>query len=195
MAKLERKHRLGKRFDEALVHALKLHRKQKRKGKDVPYAAHLLGTAGIVLHFEGDEAQAIAALLHDAAEDRGGRPRLEKIRKRFGRDVARMVEDCTDTFEKVKPPWKARKEAYLAALPGKGTRSQLVSAADKLDNARAIVADLRVHGARTLERFNGKYETVWYFQELVQVFQRSKVGPIAAELAAAVKEMESLVRR
>ena len=195
MAKLERKHRLGKRFDEALVHALKLHRKQKRKGKDVPYAAHLLGTAGIVLHFEGDEAQAIAALLHDAAEDRGGRPRLEKIRKRFGRDVARMVEDCTDTFEKVKPPWKARKEAYLAALPGKPTRSQLVSAADKLDNARAIVADLRVHGAKTLERFNGKYETVWYFQELVQVFQGSKVGPIAAELAAAVKEMEALVRR
>ena len=195
MAKLERKHRLGKRFDEALVHALKLHRKQKRKGKDVPYAAHLLGTAGIVLHFEGDEAQAIAALLHDAAEDRGGRPRLEKIRKRFGRDVARMVEDCTDTFEKVKPPWKARKEAYLAALPGKPTRSQLVSAADKLDNARAIVADLRVHGAKTLERFNGKYETVWYFQELVQVFQASKVGPIAAELAAAVKEMEALVRR
>jgi (p)ppGpp synthase/HD superfamily hydrolase len=195
MAKLERKHRLGKRFDEALVHALKLHRKQKRKGKDVPYAAHLLGTAGIVLHFEGDEPQAIAALLHDAAEDRGGRPRLEKIRRRFGRDVARMVEDCTDTFEKVKPPWKARKEAYLAALPGKGTRSQLVSAADKLDNARAIVADLRVHGARTLERFNGKYETVWYFQELVQIFQRSKVGPIAAELAAAVKEMEALARR
>ena len=195
MAKLERKHRLGKRFDEALVHALKLHRKQKRKGKDVPYAAHLLGTAGIVLHFEGDEAQAMAALLHDAAEDRGGRPRLEKIRKRFGRDVARMVEDCTDTFEKVKPPWKARKEAYLAALPGKPTRSQLVSAADKLDNARAIVADLRVHGAKTLERFNGKYETVWYFQELVQVFQGSKVGPIAAELAAAVKEMEALVRR
>lgn len=195
MAKLERKHRLGKRFDEALVHALKLHRKQKRKGKDVPYAAHLLGTAGIVLHFEGDEAQAIAALLHDAAEDRGGRPRLEKIRKRFGRDVARMVEDCTDTFDKVKPPWKARKEAYLAALPGKPTRSQLVSAADKLDNARAIVADLRVHGAKTLERFNGKYETVWYFQELVQVFQGSKVGPIAAELAAAVKEMEALVRR
>ncbi len=195
MAKLERNRRLGKRFDDALVHALKLHRKQKRKGKEVPYAAHLLGTAGIVLHFEGDEAQAIAALLHDAAEDRGGRPRLEKIRGRFGRDVARMVEDCTDTFEKVKPPWKARKEAYLAALPGKPTRSQLVSAADKLDNARAIVADLRVHGAKTLERFNGKYETVWYFQELVQVFQRSKVGPIAAELAAAVKEMEALVRR
>jgi (p)ppGpp synthase/HD superfamily hydrolase len=192
MAKLDRKHRLGRRFDDALVHALRLHRKQKRKGKDVPYAAHLLGTAGIVLHFEGDEAQAMAALLHDAAEDCGGRPRLAKIRERFGRDVARMVEDCTDTFEKVKPPWKARKEAYLAALPRKGTRSQLVSAADKLDNARAIVADLRVDGPDTLERFSGKQETVWYFRELVRIFARSKVGPIAGELAAAVREMEAL---
>jgi (p)ppGpp synthase/HD superfamily hydrolase len=192
MAKLERKYRLGKRLDDGLGYALRLHRKQQRKGKNVPYAAHLLGTAGTVLDFGGDEAQAIAALLHDAAEDHGGRPRLDKIRGRFGRDVAAMVEDCTDTFEKVKPPWRPRKEAYLASLPGKDVRSLLVSAADKLDNARAIVADLRQHGPATLERFHGKQETVWYFQELVKIFSELEVGPIAAELAAAVKEMAAL---
>jgi (p)ppGpp synthase/HD superfamily hydrolase len=192
MAKLERKYRLGKRLDDGLGYALRLHRKQQRKGKNVPYAAHLLGTAGAVLDFGGDEAQAIAALLHDAAEDHGGRPRLDKIRSRFGRDVAAMVEDCTDTFEKVKPPWRPRKEAYLASLPGKDARSLLVSAADKLDNARAIVADLRQDGPATLERFHGKRETVWYFQELVRIFAELEVGPIAAELAAAVKEMAAL---
>jgi (p)ppGpp synthase/HD superfamily hydrolase len=192
MAKLARKYRLGKRLDDGLGYALRLHRKQQRKGKNVPYAAHLLGTAGTVLDFGGDEAQAIAALLHDAAEDHGGRPRLDKIRRRFGRDVAAMVEDCTDTFEKVKPPWRPRKEAYLASLPGKDGRSLLVSAADKLDNARAIVADLRQHGPATLERFHGKRETVWYFQELVKIFLDLEVGPIAAELAAAVKEMAAL---
>jgi (p)ppGpp synthase/HD superfamily hydrolase len=192
MAKLERKYRLGKRLDDGLGYALRLHRKQQRKGKNVPYAAHLLGTAGAVLDFGGDEAQAIAALLHDAAEDHGGRPRLDKIRSRFGRDVAAMVEDCTDTFEKVKPPWRPRKEAYLASLPGKDARSLLVSAADKLDNARAIVADLRQDGPATLERFHGKRETVWYFQELVRIFGELEVGPIAAELAAAVKEMAAL---
>jgi (p)ppGpp synthase/HD superfamily hydrolase len=192
MAKLERKYRMGKRLDDALGYALRLHRKQQRKGKNVPYAAHLLGTAGTVLDFGGDEAQAIAALLHDAAEDHGGRPRLDKIRRRFGRDVAAMVEDCTDTFETVKPPWRPRKEAYLASLPGKDARSLLVSAADKLDNARAIVADLRQHGPSTLERFHGKRETVWYFQELVKIFAELEVGSIAAELEAAVKEMTTL---
>lgn len=192
MAKLERRYRLGKRFDDALLHALRLHRKQQRKGNNVPYAAHLLGTAGLVLDFGGDEAQAMAALLHDAAEDHGGRPRLAKIRKRFGADVARMVEDCTDTFEKEKPEWRPRKEAYIASLPGKRTRSLLVSAADKLDNARAIVAHLRAHGVGTLDRFSGKRDTVWYFQELVEVFGKLGVGPVADELAVAVKEMAAL---
>ena len=192
MAKLERRYRLGKRFDDALLHALRLHRKQQRKGNNVPYAAHLLGTAGLVLDFGGDEAQAMAALLHDAAEDHGGRPRLAKIRKRFGADVARMVEDCTDTLEKVKPEWRPRKEAYIASLPGKRARSLLVSAADKLDNARAIVADLRAHGAGTLDRFSGKRDTLWYFQELVEVFDELGVGPVADELAVAVEEMAAL---
>jgi (p)ppGpp synthase/HD superfamily hydrolase len=195
MAKLERRYRLGKRFDDALLHALRLHRKQQRKGRNVPYAAHLLGTAGLVLDFGGDEAQAMAALLHDAAEDHGGRSRLARIRKRFGADVAGMVEDCTDTFEEEKPEWRPRKEAYIESLPGKRARSLLVSAADKLDNARAIVADLRAHGVGTLDRFSGKRETVWYFQELVRVFGELGVGPVASELAVAVKEMATLAAR
>lgn len=195
MAKLERKYRLGTRFDDALGYALRLHRKQARKGKNVPYAAHLLGTAGNVLDFGGNEAQAIAALLHDAAEDHGGRERLEEIRERFGRAVATMVEDCTDTFEKKKPDWKPRKQAYIASLPGKNRRSLLVSAADKLDNARAIVADLRKDGPATLDRFNGKRDTVWYFRELVKSFKKLRIGPLAEELEAAVKEMTALAAR
>jgi len=195
MAKLERKYRLGTRFDDALGYALRLHRKQARKGKNVPYAAHLLGTAGTVLDFGGNEAQAIAALLHDAAEDHGGRERLEEIRERFGRAVATMVEDCTDTFEEEKPEWKSRKRAYIASLPAKNRRSLLVSAADKLDNARAIVADLRKDGPATLDRFNGRGDTVWYFEELVKTFNKLKVGPVAAELEAAAEEMTALVKR
>ena len=159
MAKLERRYRLGKRFDDALLHALRLHRKQQRKGNNVPYAAHLLGTAGLVLDFGGDEAQAMAALLHDAAEDHGGRPRLAKIRKRFGADVARMVEDCTDTFEKEKPEWRPRKEAYIASLPGKRARSLLadVAAGDDADLAEVAAEALEelewMHGERDLPLF------------------------------------------
>ncbi len=194
MARLPRSRRLGKPFQRALRYALDLHRKQARKGKDVPYAAHLLGVAATVLDFGGDEEQAIAGLLHDAAEDHGGRSQLARIRRRFGPAVARMVDDCTDTYEMPKPPWRPRKQAYLDALPGKDVRSLLVSASDKLDNARAIVADLRVHGPATLERFAGKQETVWYFQELVRILARTRVGPIAGELALAVRDMERLAR-
>ena len=106
-----------------------------------------------------------------------------------------MVEDCTDTFEKDKPEWMPRKKAYIESLPGKRARSLLVSAADKLDNARAIVADLRAHGVGTLDRFSGKRETVWYFQELARVFGELGVGPVASELAVAVKEMAALAAR
>ena len=192
MARLPRGKRLGKRFDEALRYALRLHRKQARKGKEVPYAAHLLGTAGVVLDFGGDEAQAMAALLHDAAEDHGGERRLRSIRRRFGRDVARMVADCTDTMEDPKPPWRPRKEAYIASLPGKDARSLLVSAADKLNNARAIVADLRTNGPSTLERFQGKGDTVWYYEEIARTFRRLSVGPMVDELEAMVEEMARL---
>jgi GTP pyrophosphokinase len=127
-----------------MAFALSLHGGQERKGSRVPYMGHLLGTAAIVLHFGANEDQGIAALLHDAAEDQGGRPTLDAIVRRFGDRVAEIVEGCTDTFEDPKPDWRPRKEAYVARIPNEATHILLVSAADKLDSARAIVADLRV---------------------------------------------------
>jgi (p)ppGpp synthase/HD superfamily hydrolase len=107
---------LGKRFDEAFELASGLHREQVRKGTDVPYVSHLLGVASLVLEDGGDEDEAIAGLLHDAVEDGGGREVLETIRARFGDDVAGTVLGCSDTDEVPKPPWRARKERYIAHL-------------------------------------------------------------------------------
>src|ERR1043166_4437456 len=104
-------------FSEALVCAAMLHRDQIRKGSGIPYVAHLLSVCSRVLTNGGSEAQAIAALLHDAAEDQGGEPRLDEIRRFFGEAVAAIVADCTDAWVEPKPEWRARKEAYLAALP------------------------------------------------------------------------------
>ena len=192
--------KLTERFGNAMAEALRLHGRQERKGSRVPYLGHLLGTAALVVHFNGDEDQAIAALLHDAAEDQGGRPTLESIRAQFGDRVARIVEGCTDTFEEEKPPWRPRKEAYLEALLHKDEDVLLVSAADKLDNARAIVADLRALGNEVWARFKGGRESLWYYRELAKVFgQRSEALPrwaslraIAEELDSAVTEMERL---
>lgn len=180
--------------------AFSLHGDQERKGSRVPYMAHLLGTAGIVLHFGGDEDQAIAGLLHDAAEDQGGVPTLEMIRREFGDRVAEIVKGCTDTFEDPKPPWEPRKRAYIAKVPDEARHILLVSAADKLDNARAIVSDLRAVravGSAAADgfwsRFNGgKGGTLWYYPALVEAYRKALGGPLVEELDAAVREMARL---
>src|SRR5262249_41201230 len=137
---------LSSRFREALVFAAELHRDQVRKGTTVPYVAHLLGVAGIVLEHGADEDEAIAALLHDAVEDQGGPPTREAIRRRFGERVAAIVDGCTDADKTPPPPWRARKEACVAHVRHASPSVLLVSAADKLHNSRAILNDYRLDG-------------------------------------------------
>ena len=108
--------RLSARFEDALAYAAHLHAGQPRKDTAIPYVAHLLAVCSLVLEDGGDEDEAIAALLHDGPEDAGGHETLEEIRRRFGDRVADIVADCSDTFETPKPPWRERKEAYLAHL-------------------------------------------------------------------------------
>ena len=185
--------RLTKRFERALAYAHTLHARQLRKGTQVPYIAHLLATAGIALEHGATEDEAIAALLHDAVEDQGGQRTLAAIRRRFGPAVASIVEGCTDTDQMPKPPWRPRKEAYLAHLKRANASVRLVSAADKLHNARSTVADLRATGASVWGRFSaGPEEQLWYYESLVVTFRRRGPRALAAELARVVEEMRAL---
>jgi (p)ppGpp synthase/HD superfamily hydrolase len=178
---------LGPRFDDALAFASRLHRGQVRKGSGTPYIAHLMSVSALVLEHGGSEDQAIAGLLHDAAEDQGGAETLEAIRARFGEAVARIVADCTDAWESPKPPWRARKRAYIAALPDKDPASLLVSLADKTHNARAILGDYRELGDALWDRFAGKKDgTLWYYHSLAAAFRQLHPGPLADELARTV---------
>jgi GTP pyrophosphokinase len=181
------------RLSDAFAYAASRHAGQVRKGTRIPYVAHLMGTCAIALEFGASEEEAIAALLHDAAEDTGGRPVLEEIRARFGSRVAEIVEGCTDSFENPKPPWRPRKERYVAHLAGASPSVLLVSAADKLHNARAILADLRTHGEALWPRFNGGKEgTLWYYRALVEAFRKRGATPIVEELDRVVGELERL---
>jgi (p)ppGpp synthase/HD superfamily hydrolase len=182
---------LSPRFEEALAFAVALHREQPRKGTGVPYVSHLLSVAALVLEHHGTEEQAIAALLHDAVEDQGGRPTADVIRTRFGEAVAEIVEGCTDTDLTPKPPWRQRKEAYVARVRREPAHVRLVSAADKLHNARTMVTDLRIHGPSFWQRFNaGRDETLWYLGALVEAFREAGTMPIVEELARMVAELE-----
>jgi (p)ppGpp synthase/HD superfamily hydrolase len=180
---------LSSKFDDALVYAADLHRQQVRKGTNVPYVAHLLSVCSLVLTNGGGEVQAIAALLHDAAEDQGGQATLEEIRRRFGAEVAGIVADCTDAWGEPKPPWRARKQAYLEALPHKPSSSLLVSLADKVDNAEAILSDHRVLGEELWSRFKGGRDgTIWYYLSLSEIFDSMLPGALAERLAMTVAE-------
>jgi (p)ppGpp synthase/HD superfamily hydrolase len=185
---------LGRRFEQALLFATRKHAGQHRKGTAVPYVAHLLSVAGLVLEVGGDEDLAIAALLHDVVEDCGGAPMLREIRRRFGKRVAHVVDGCTDTDLDPKPPWRQRKEDYVAHLRTADADTRLVSAADKLHNVRSIVATYREIGDRVWERFHGKRDgTLWYYRTLLDEFQRKKSSPLIRELERAVIELEAVV--
>jgi (p)ppGpp synthase/HD superfamily hydrolase len=184
---------LGPRFLRAFQFAAKMHSGQARKASTIPYIAHLMGVASLVLEAGGDEDLAIAALLHDVVEDCGGAPMLNKIHRQFGSRVAKIVEGCTDTDKYPKPPWRERKQYYLEHLKGVDADTRLVSAADKLNNVRSILSDYRKIGEFVWQRFNGGRDgTLWYYRSLLDEFLRDPPNRITSDLDLAVRELELL---
>ena len=179
---------LTERFDDALRLALAHHARQLRKGTQVPYVAHLLACASLVLEMEGDEDEAIGALLHDVVEDGGGRAALEEIAGAFGDGVAAIVLDNSERVDD--PPegggraWYERKKAYIEAFPAKSPAALRVSLADKLHNARSILTDYRTHGDALWARFKQGQgiATRIYYRELAGAFEQQapRLGPGAA---------------
>ena len=185
---------LGPRFEAALSYATRLHADQLRKSTTIPYISHLLGVASLVIEAGGDEDEAIAALLHDSVEDQGGAATLRLIKRRFGARVGEIVAGCSDTDATPKPPWRARKKAYLKHLKHEESPSiRLVSLADKLHNARAILSDLRNEGSGVWDRFNAqKRDQLWYYRRLADTFLALDKTPMAEELDRVVSKIERL---
>ena len=185
--------KLSGRFDEAFRYAHEAHKTQTRKGTETPYIGHLMGVASIVLDDGGTEDEAIAALLHDAAEDQGGRPRLADIRARFGDQVARIVEDCTDSWDSQREPWAERKQAYVEHARTLGPSGLRVSAADKVHNAYAILRDLRNAGESVWSRFSVTPDDVMsYYEALVRAY-RSAPG-MSKDGSRLVDELDRIIR-
>ncbi len=187
---------LSARLAAAVEYAREVHGGHVRKGTAIPYVSHLLAVATLVLESGGDEDEAVAALLHDAVEDGGGKPRAEEIRCQFGRRVARIVLACSDSDAidpSQKRPWRERKERHLAQLPHKERDELRVSLADKVHNARAILLDLD-SGISPWDRFNaGPEDQLWYYRSLAEAFAIHAAGPLAAELSRLVDRIEAHV--
>ena len=184
---------LTARFSEALTYACMIHRMQSRKSTQVPYVSHLLAVASLALEHGATEDEAIAAVLHDAVEDQGGAPRARDIREHFGSAVADIVLGCTDTDILPKPPWRERKETYVAHIRQAPRSVRLVSTCDKLHNARSILLDYRAVGEAVWSRFTGGREgTLWYYRALVDAFASHGGSPVVDELGRVVGELERL---
>ena len=182
---------LTNRFDEAFVYAHQVHGHHTRKGNGFPYIGHLMGVASIVIDDGGTEDEAIAALLHDAPEDRGGRPRLDEIRSKFGDGVAKIVEDCTDAWTTPKAPWAERKKQYAGHARTLSPSSLRVSAADKVHNGYAILRDLRNTGDKVWARFNAPPDDILaYYQSLVRSYRDAGGGRLVDELDRIVRAIE-----
>ena len=188
---------LTARFTEALTFAAMLHGDQCRKGTGIPYLSHLLAVAAAVLENGGSEDEAVAALLHDSVEDRadrfgGSANLLATIQGRFGERVAEIVKGCSDSETIPKPPWRERKERYLAHLAEADRSVLLVSAADKLHNARRILTDYRQLGEALWPRFNAPgRDILWYYASLVEAYRGSPLSPslLVEELAEVVTDL------
>jgi (p)ppGpp synthase/HD superfamily hydrolase len=186
---------VSQRFHDALAYASLLHSTQGRKGTTIPYVAHLLAVAGIVMEAGGTEDEAIAALLHDGPEDQGGEKTLAEIRRRFGEPVAHIVGECSDTFEEPKPEWSERKRRYLEHLRKADRGTLLVSAADKLHNARATLRDLRDHGISVWSRFSATREqTLANYDGLIAAYQNAIADSRRSAIVRELRETVDLMR-
>lgn len=185
---------LSDRFSDALAYAAALHAEQIRKVSGEPYLAHLLAAASLVLEHGGDEDEAIAALLHDAIEDQGGKAAGRQVLRRFGPRVAEIVEGCTDADTRPKPPWRQRKEAFIDRLPGASRSVRLVSAADKLHNVRSLLREYRLRGEPLWDHFRGGRDgTLWYHRAVTDALKQAGTTALIEELDRAVSQLEKLV--
>ena len=192
---------LGPRYEDALGYAARIHAGQMRRGGESPYITHLLTVSALVVEDGGSEDEAIAALLHDAMEDQGGTKRLADIRRRYGDEVAYIVEKCSDSDGEEKAPWRGRKERYVAALREERSPSvHRVSVADKVHNLRCIVRDYRQNREHLWNIFspgaqNAKAQ-LWYYRSLVLAYKAAgREGPLFDDLARLVRDLERLVER
>ena len=191
---------LTKRYAAAVAYASIIHAGDVRKGTEISYLCHLLGVSSLVIEAGGDEDQSIAGLLHDAVEDTGGMARADDIRARFGPRVTDIVIACSDSTDeewKRVTPYGERKRLYLDRIKTEPMDYLLVTMADKVHNARAIVTDLHVHGAEVIGKFNGDANQVLdYYQECSAIAKERDVTPaLLVPLQLAVNEMASMMAR
>ena len=184
-------------IDRALAVAARCHAGQTRKDDPTPYIAHPMAVAMIVSDFTDDQDVAVAALLHDVLEDVP--PSVysaEDMTAEFGERVTELVRGVSEekTAGEETPPWRVRKEGYLASLLEDDEECLLISAADKIHNLRSMVTAHDRLGDEMWNVFNaGPEEKLWFYGAIADTVAE-RLGDCAAtrELRRAVEDIAAL---
>ena len=126
------------RLNRAYVFTVQMHGAQKRASGD-PYFSHPVEVAGLMTDLKMDEDTIITALLHDTVEDT--LTTIEDVEKRFGPEVARLVDGVTK-LSKIEAQTEDERAAenlrkFLLAISD-DIRVLLVKLADRLHNMRTL---------------------------------------------------------
>lgn len=183
---------LTNRFADAFAFALSLHAHQVRKVRPVPYMAHLMSVAALVLEDGGNETEAIAALLHDAVEDQGGAATRIAILHRFGPEVVALVDVCTEPPRQPDQSWRFHKVAYLHQVQQGSEGAKRVVLADKLHNLRSLLVNLDQQGNAIWAKFAGSREDYfWFYGLLAELFEADCQSSLASEFGQKVRQLQS----
>ncbi|PIR85299.1 phosphohydrolase [Candidatus Kaiserbacteria bacterium CG10_big_fil_rev_8_21_14_0_10_45_20] len=145
------------------------HRNQVRKQEDVPYIMHPVAVAlSLAQHNFSDEVVA-AALVHDVLEDTDF-PESE-LRAQLGDEVMRIVHAVSNDDSL---SWEEKKAKYVEIVRKGGESVWAVAIADKIHNAKDLIASAEKQGSAIWNNFNrGKEKKVW-FEELVLAMFREE---------------------
>lgn len=189
---------LTQRFPETLAWICEIHANQRRKFHQDPYISHPLRVSGMVMEWTEDEDEALAALLHDAAEDCGGQKMLDEIERRLGARVALLVKQCSDSLtadSNSKADWRTRKEAHIARTAEADPSAKRIMLCDKIDNLRAIVSRLAVSGGEVFTFFRGGHEILWYFHSMYDVLTPAAPEELAREFKRCIDLLETYSKK
>lgn len=169
----------GKRYQEAMQFAAYAHRKQRRKGVDIPYIVHPIECSMIVSTITDDEDVIVAALLHDVIEDT--EYGYEDIRERFGSRVADLVQSETEdkrVGQKKQHTWYIRKKETIEHIKKADRDSKIICLGDKLSNIRASVRDYEHNKETFWDRFNQSDPDFqgWYYESIRDALSEEFAG-------------------
>ena len=168
--------------------AERAHEGQTRKESNKPYISHPRAVADILKEYGFADEVVAAALVHDVVEDTA--VSIDEIRRELGEEVAHLVEAVTydDSLS-----WEEKRHKYIEAVRQAPEGAKAISIADKIHNARSLIAGHQAVGKMMWKNFNRDRDTKIKFEEAtLKMFQDTWQHPLVDEYAGLVEEMKAL---